>query len=145
LDKTDRAKKLSELANSPDPTLSIRAIEALNKMSDREKELGQDQDQDGMSEWRTVREYLQLAGGATAIVSLWAAHERCLSSLPLLHDVYKAMMREAPDFWERSVNRLSPNERVWLQSLLNKPDWQHDARALIWREVGIEIEPKSIE
>src|SRR5262249_14461102 len=60
LDKTERAKKLSELVNSPDPTLSIRAIEALNKMEDRQIELGQSTENDGHWEDRWTRDMLQM-------------------------------------------------------------------------------------
>jgi hypothetical protein len=139
LDKTERAKKLSELAHSPDPTLSIRAIEALNKMADREAELGQGRDQDGMSDWRAARELLQLEGGGLALLSIWVGLGQCPSWLPLLHDVHRAVMREAPDMWERYVNRFSPEERTRLQTHLDNPDWQREARTQIWGEVGVEI------
>jgi hypothetical protein len=143
MDKAARVEHLSAIANkSPDPTLKIRAIEALNKMDERDTELGRATDQDGFSEWRVVRDHLQLPGGAVAILSLWTGLERCLSNLPLLHDVHEAVMRDAPDMWSRVVSRSSFAERTWLNQHLANPKWQLEARVQLWREVGVEIDAK---
>ena len=141
LDKQARAQMLSELAEkNPDPTIKLRALEAMNRMSERETELGQALDQDGFSEWRLCREYLQMAGGPAAFVHLWNGMERGLSNLPLLHDVHRAVMRDDPELWDRSVKRSAVVGRAWLERNLADPSYQLEARVTLWREVGIEIE-----
>ena len=147
LDKAARVAHLSDIANkSPDPTLKIRAIEALNKMDDRDTELGKASDQDGFSEARYVREMLQAPGGAVAIVSIWVADGRSLANLPLLHDVHKTIMRDDPVFWGRAVSRTDTPGRIHLKNVLAKPDWQIETRVKLWREVGIEVDStKSVD
>jgi hypothetical protein len=61
---------LSKLARGSDPTVKIRAIEALQKLDDKATELGRRKDDDGLWDWRIVRDYLQMRGGPPAILHL---------------------------------------------------------------------------
>jgi hypothetical protein len=140
LTKEDRAKRLSELVSSPDPTLRIRAIEALNKMEEREAGLGQAMDEDGFSSWRWIRDLLRMSGGGPAALSLYCGDAGCISNMPLLHDVYQAVMREAPEFWEHVASRFQLPGRLRLKKYLDGPAYQIWARQKLWREVGVEID-----
>jgi hypothetical protein len=131
---------LSKLARSADPNTSIRAIEQLSKLKEREAESASGLEGDGFFEWRFAREYLQMPGGAPALIHLWTANGKCLSHLPLLHDVHKAVMRDDPDLWERKAKQFQAPERAWLQRHLDDPEWQREARIKIWKEIGIDIE-----
>lgn len=134
LDKPARIAHLSEIANkSPDPTLKIRAIEALNKMDERDTELGKATDQDGFAEWRYVRELLQTPGGGVAVVSMWTANGQALANMPLLHDVRRITMAENPNYWDQAVARIETPGRIRLQKLLANPKWQLEAVARSWR------------
>jgi hypothetical protein len=143
MSREERKLELSKLARQADSSVKIRAMEALDKLEDRETELGRAPDNDGFSEWRLVREYLQMPQGAPAIVFLWIGQGKSLSSLPLLHDVHAAVRRDAPGVWEDMVNRFTAPERVWLERHLAEPGWQLNARKQLWREVGIDIEVPS--
>jgi hypothetical protein len=143
MDKQARIAKLSAIAHkSNDATLQIRSIEALNKMESEAADRNESHDTDAFGEWRMVRDYVGLPGGAVAIVSLWAGSDRPLSQIPLLHDVYREVMRDpnGPELWERSVNRFQINERIWLDKLLANKKWQIEARAKLWKEVGVDID-----
>ena len=132
LDKSARALQLSEMVSkTPDPTLKIRAIEALNKMDEREADLGQAFSEDGFSQWRTVRDFLKMPGGAVAIFSLHIGQGDTLANLPLLHDVHNAMMRDAPEMWERRAKQYPLHEQVWLKSRLDDREYQLGARVQV--------------
>lgn len=146
MDKAARLAKLSAIAHkSQDPTLQIRSIEAMNKMQETADEANQSHDTDGFKQWRAARDMLQQAGGAVALLSTFcAADGACPSHLPLLHDVHKAMMRDDPEYWAKTVARYSVHERVWLQKLLDNPKHQIEARIKLWREVGIDLDPDRV-
>ena len=145
MDKAGRVQLLSDIASkSPDPTLKIRAVEGLNKMDDTPAEHSQSHDTDGLKEWRDIREFLhQAPGGPLAIVSLWVGTGRGLANLPLLHDVYKAIMRDEPAFWERAVSNTELPGRQRLKNRLANPKWQQEARIKLWREVGVDLDPNN--
>jgi hypothetical protein len=142
-DKAKRTEALSDMVVSPDPMLRIRAIEALNKMDDRDAELGRAISDDGFSEWRLVRDYLQMKNGGPAILHLWVGVDRGLISLPLLHDVHAAVMRDDLGLWDRLVGCMSLSNKITLNQCLENPEWQLEARVKLWREIGIEIETQA--
>jgi hypothetical protein len=143
LDRSSRMQMLSDIARTnPDSTAKMRAVEALNKMDEQATKLGEAADNDGLSEDRLVRELLEMKGGGTACLALWTNLDGyCPSHLPLLHDVYAAVVRENNlEFWQRAVGRFSSMERVRLQRALDDPKYQLENRIKLWAEVGVEIE-----
>jgi hypothetical protein len=138
--KADRALRLSQLSKSPDPSLSIRAIEALNKMAERDAEMAPGDD--GLSEDRAIRDLLQIPGGPAAAVCLHMGRGVAISRIALLHDVHKACMSDpaATAVWNMAVNKCSTVMQQDLVDLLARPDWQWEIRVQLWREVGVEID-----
>ena len=141
MDRDARVQLLSDIArSSPDPILKIRAVEGLNKMENSATSFSQTTDSDGFADWRVVRDFLQTPGGGVAVVSLWTANNLGLANLPFLHDVHKKCMAENPNYWERAVSRTELPGRLRLQKQLANPTWKIEARAKIWKEVGVDIE-----
>jgi len=144
MSKADRALRLSQLSKSPDPTLSIRAIESLNKM-DAPDVMPED---DGLAEDRAIRDLLQVPGGAAAAVCLHMGTNAAISRISLLHDVHKACMGDpvARVVWEMAMRKSSPGMQEDLRALLAMPGWQWPIRVQLFREIGIELEvPEGVE
>lgn len=144
VDSTEAKEILSKLARSGDPNTSIRAIEQLSKLKEKEAALGQSIEGDGFSEWRWCRDMLSVPNGAAMIVYGLDGQDRSLASIPLLHDVYSACMRDAPEAWAAALKKQSNVMRAVLERHLSDPDWQRDARVKIWREIGVEIDGPKI-
>lgn len=131
---------LSKQIRSNDPNTVIRASELYNKIKERAHAKGATDATDGFSDWRNVRDFLTVPGGAPAIVHLLTARGESLGSLALLHDVHAACIDQDPDLWERKTRLESTASQAWLQRLLGNPNWQRDARIKLWNEIGIDIE-----
>ena len=142
LDKAARIQLLSDIARkSPDKTLQIWSVEALNKMDSDAAERSETHDTDGFNEWRDVREFLhQTPGGALALIHLWTGTGQTLANLPLLRDVHQQVMAADPATWDKIAKGYPLTEQLWLKRRLDDPLWQIEARVKLWREVGIEID-----
>ena len=146
VDAAESKRILSSLARGSDPSIRIRACEALAKMDERRHELGEARDQDGMVEDRLIRDLLQTPGGAAAAVCLHIGRGVAISRIALLHDVYRECMADpvARAVWDMAVSKCSDVMQQDLRELLARPDWQFADRRKIWREVGVEISPVEI-
>ena len=148
VDRAEGRRILSSLARGSDPSVRIRAVEQLTKLDERDGELGQSQELDGLAEDRVIRDLLQMPGGAAAAVCLHMGKGTAISRIALLHDVHKTCMADpiAKVAWDMAVNRCSSVMQQDLRNLLSRPDWQLRTRIKLWREIGIECEvPKNID
>jgi hypothetical protein len=140
VDKPQRRRLLSRDAVGHDRQAALRAIEQLNKMDELERAAGEAIENDGFSDWRMVRNFLQLPNGAVALLHLWTGQGMVISNLPLLLDVHKVILRDDPEFWERTLSKCSADERGQIKRCLSKPNYQLTARVQLWREVGVSID-----
>lgn len=139
--RDEAMEKLTDIARGKDPSLALRAIEAINKNEASPTDIGAfallD---DGFNDWRIVRDYLRIAGGAVAITSIYDGLAGELESMPLVRDVVDMLKRDNPDFYDRLRSRQSKVGLVLLDRHLADPDWQRAARQKLWLEVGVDIE-----
>jgi hypothetical protein len=142
VDSKEARAILSGLARSSDPSIRIRACEAIQRMDNAERELGTARDDDGMADWRVVRDVLLMpshmrgelaAGFALSLVPL------AMSRWPMLHDLAPVVRKTWPEVWERLLSRQSRPMRSELDRFLADPSWQLEARERIWAEVNFEI------
>jgi hypothetical protein len=140
VDKPQRRRLLSRDAIGHDRQAALRAIEQLNKMDELERAAGEAIENDGFSDWRMVRGFLELSNGAVALLHLWAGQGFTLSNLPLLLDVHKAILRDDPEFWASALSKCSVSERAQVERQLSKPNYQLAARVQLWREVGVTVD-----
>jgi hypothetical protein len=140
VDKPQRRRLLSRDAIGHDRQAALRAIEQLNKMDELERAAGEAIENDGFSDARMVRGFLELSNGAVALLHLWMGQGYTLSNLPLLLDVYKTILRDAPEFWASALSKCSVSERAQVERQLSKPNYQLAARVQLWREVGVTID-----
>ena len=130
-------RKLTKLIRSPDGGISLKAIEAHAKREEQRRQRGETPENDGMSGWRTEREFLTHPNGASAYVLLI---DGAIGGLGLLHDTYATLMREehGPELWARFYARYNESGRAALDRHLADPGYQLDARRQIWNEIGMQ-------
>lgn len=138
--RDEAMEKLTDIARGKDPSLALRAIEAINKNEPQPTDIGRfTLLDDGFNGWRVCRDFLRIPGGAVAAASLYTT-DAGLASMPLLHDVVDMLKRDDPDFYERIRRRQSRVGLVELDKQLADPDWQREARQKLWLEVGVDID-----
>ena len=140
VDSSEARRILSNLARGSDPSIKIRAVEAIAKLDERAAEAGLLTENDGLSGWRIARDYLQQTNGGPAFALLYTGSGVSLGSIPLMHDVHATCMRDDPHLWARLYQRETAAARALIDRKLRDPDYQWQGRAKIWREVGVEIE-----
>lgn len=145
IDRETRKRILSRHAVGNDPMAARSAIQELNKMEDTDTDAGRMSATDGFSEWRMVREFLTMPGGAAAIIHIWTGSGNTLAAMPLLHDVHKTAMREAPDIWRRAMASSSGTTRAEVEKQLADLTWQLAARVELWREVDVVIDTQGMK
>jgi hypothetical protein len=120
-------KIYSDMIRGPDPSLKLRAAEAMQKLIAPEHRNGFSITWDGHDSARTVRSFLRFKNGAAAIALCYGAPQ--LSSIELLRDIHTAAVRETPEIWDYILSRTSAVDRAAVQQQLNDPNWPvHDAR-----------------
>ena len=140
VDSAEARRILSNLARGSDPSIKIRAVEAIAKLDERAAEAGLLTENDGFSAWRIARDFLQQTNGGPAFALLYTGSGISLGSIPLLHDVHAACMRDDPHLWARLYQRENAAARALIDRSLRDPDYQRQGRAKIWREIGVKIE-----
>lgn len=135
--RDEAAQLLSDLARTPDPSVSLRATEALLKQLPDVNERGVLDD--GYAEWRIARDFLTFPGGAVAYASLHHARGIGIDGLSLLHDVVLLLKRDDPEFYEMLRRRSRPITLASLDRHLSDSEWQLEAREKLWREIGIDL------
>jgi hypothetical protein len=126
--------KLTKLIRSPDGAISLKAIEVVARREEQRRQRGETPENDGLSGWRTERDYLTIPNGGSAYLLLMGG----VHNLTLLHDTYHVVMNEefGPEIWARLYDRLSDGMREHLDQLMADPGWQLDVRHQIWGEIG---------
>jgi hypothetical protein len=126
--------KLTKLVRSPDGALSLKAIEVMERRERERRQRGEAPENDGLSTWRSERDFLTLTNGASAYLLLNGG----INNLHLLHDTHHVVMNEefGPEIWARFYERLSDGMRAHLDKLMADPGWQLDVRHEIWGEIG---------
>jgi hypothetical protein len=142
VDSREAKAILSGLARASDPSVKIRALEALGRLDANEREAGISRDADGLSDDRLVRDVLMLpahirseqaAGLALAFTPV------AMSRWPMLHDLAPVVRASWPEIWERLLALQSPMMRKELDEFLGNKSWQIDDRQRVWGEVNWEI------
>jgi len=142
VDTGEARNVLSNLIRGSDPSIKIRALEALQRIDDRANAVPPHaSENDGLTEYRFVRDFLQMPNGGCAIVFLWTGLHQQLSSLPLLLDVSAAVQRDRPELWASVVEECNPADRNRLSMHLADCEWQLETRKQIWGEIGIQASP----
>lgn len=141
LTKSERMEKLSEIARGADRSLAIRAIEALEKNEQRQEEIATFplDYEDGLFDWRLVRDNLRIPGGAVAILSIYDGLGRAIEDMPLLIDVFAMVERDSPAFLDHIRRKQSRASLREINERLANPRWQYENRVQVWREAGKSI------
>jgi hypothetical protein len=130
-------RKLAKLIRSPDGAISLKAIEVMARRDELRRQRGETPENDGLSGWRTERDYLTVPNGGSAYLLLNVRNGGILN-LHLLHDTHHVVMTEefGPELWQRFYARLNDDRRAYLDHLMADPGWQLDVRHQIWAEIG---------
>jgi len=140
VDDREALQILSTMARGGDAGNRIRALEAIGRIKERDAEKGRLFENDGLGGWRVARDFIQIPHGSAAFLLMWNAQ---VASIPLLHDIHAACVKEDPDVWDRAYRRESARAQASVDMKLRDPDWQREARIKLWREIGVEIEDAS--
>jgi hypothetical protein len=129
---------------SLDPSVVIKGTELLSKLEQIDKDRGQTPDDDGLSWWRTCRDYLILPNGASMFMLFCKAAKKDMghpSNYPLLHDVWNLVQGElfGRQIWDWACQSLSPESRQALDQQLADPKYQAEDRKKVWAEIGVDI------
>ena len=138
---------LSGLARSSDPSIRIRACEAIQRMDNAEREFAGSLENDGLSDCRAARDILltpahlrpeYAAGFVLSLVPM------AMSRWPMLHDLAPVVRESWPEVWGRLLERQSPSMRNELERFLADPGWQLKVRKEVWGEVNYEIQADGV-
>jgi len=110
---------LSHLARGSDPSVRIKALEALNKMHDREQELIRNQPEESLEQTlgHIVVAVPYQAFGAFLSLSSFVSNGGFIGSYPYLTEVAPAIARYYPDFWQKL--RIKEKQQ-WVWDFLDK-------------------------
>ena len=99
---------LSRLAEGSDPSIRIRAIEALQKMDEREAFQRRDELGDGSE---TLRQMIRCAGavGALAACATYFREFRTLYGMPLAREVLPLVRARYPEAWREIIESIPPS------------------------------------
>lgn len=141
MSRDEALEKLTDIARGADKSLALRAIEAIGKNEAQPNEIGKfAMRDDGFGDWRIVRDYLRMQGGASAIASIYMGMGGDLGAIPLLHDVIEILKRDEPEFLDLIRRRHSKIGLAILDQQLADPDWQRPARLKLWLEIGVDLD-----
>jgi hypothetical protein len=133
--------KVGKLVRSPDPTVALKAAELFVKLEQAEKQRGESPEDDGLSNWRLARDFLDMQNGASQFMLFYKGMGHDLGwpgNYPLLHDVYHLAQKEpfGQQIWDFCCQNCSEASRADLEKKLGDPTYQSDMRRQIWGEIN---------
>ena len=143
VDKREAKAILSGLARGSDPSVKVRALEALARLESAERAEGVERDDDALREERLTRDILMLPPDARGVqAASWALAlvPLAMSRWPLGHDLWPMVKNgPIPQVWQYLLERQSPTMLRELEELMADTGWQLETRRKIWGEVNWEI------
>jgi hypothetical protein len=134
-DVTELKKILWKHARGQDKNHAIKAATVLHSLAERERQIVDGNEWDGLSDWRWARDSILDGPDWTAAFVLWYGR-RELAALPMLHDLVPVMKHHWPEIWDKRLARQNANARASLERQLADRDWQRETREQVWAEKG---------
>lgn len=110
---------LSHLARGSDPSVRIKALEAINKMHDREQELVRNQPEESLEQTlgHIIIAVPYQGAGAFLSLSSFVSNGGFICSYPYLSEVAPTIARYFPDWWQKQRIK---EKAQWVWDFLDK-------------------------
>jgi len=139
--ETEVDAKLAKMIRSADMRVAGAGIELRDKRAARAREQKSGLDDDGFSEWRFVRDIIDVPFAAPFLLGLFCDEFRiALSRVTMFHEIYWRALRDAPAHVEKIRARQSAVMLQDLEERIADDNWQREAREKIWGEIDVGID-----